>query len=306
LKKLLLIDGNSILHRAYHAWPPFKTQAGETVNAVYGFSSMLLTLIKKEEPDYLAVTFDMKTKTFRHKEYKEYKATRSKAPDDLYGQIPRIKEILNSFQIPFYEIEGFEADDLLGSFAVQMSKKGGIDTYIVTGDRDALQLVNDTVKVIAPIRGFSERITYDRATVLEKYGVSPEQIIDIKGLQGDPSDNIKGVAGVGAKTATKLIQEYGTIEKIYENLDKLKGKLKENLENNRESAFLSKRIATIVTDLPKELEIDKCKVHEYKKNDIENLFFELEFKSLINKLNNFDRYYTKKKNEDNFLQGSLF
>ncbi len=306
MEKLILIDGNSILHRAFHALPPFKTSKGEITNAVYGFSSMLLGIMNNEKPDYIAVAFDMRGPTFRHKEYKEYKATRTKAPDELYSQIPRIKEVVMTFQIPIFEIEGFEADDLLGTLAKQAEEEENLETYILTGDRDALQLVSEKTKVIAPIKGINTTKVFDPQAVLEKYGVTPEQVPDLKGLQGDNSDNIKGVAGVGPKTAKTLLQKYKTVEGIYEHIDELKGKVKENLVNDKESAFLSKKLATIVLDAPKKLDLNECKTHTYDREKIEGLFAELEFSSLIKKLQKFDTHYSKKKLEDNPNQASLF
>ncbi len=306
MENLILIDGNSIFHRAYHSMPPFKTQSGELVNATYGFASMLLDLMNIEKPDYIAVTFDMKGKTFRHVEYAEYKATRKKAPDDLYAQLPRIKEVVTAFEIPIYEMEGYEADDLLGTLATQAEEKDKIMTYIVTSDRDALQLVSEKTNVIAPVRGLKETIVFDTSKVLEKYGLHPNQIIDMKGLQGDSSDNIKGVAGVGEKTARTLLQKYGTLEKIYDNLDEITGSLHNKLKNDKESAFFSKKLATIVLDVPKELDLNGCKVHEYDRTIVENLFLELEFKTLLKKFKNFDNHYSQKRIEKNPLQSSLF
>ena len=199
-KRLLLIDGNAIIHRSYHALPPLTTKEGELVNAVYGFSSTLLSVIDKFKPDYVMASFDLAKPTFRHKEYKEYKATREKAPDELYEQIPLVKEVVRAFNIPIYEKEGFEADDIIGTTVRQSEKlEKNIENIIVTGDLDTLQLVNNKTKVYTMRRGLSDAILYGEDEVLERYGFDPEKLKDFKGLRGDPSDNIPGVKGIGEK-----------------------------------------------------------------------------------------------------------
>ncbi len=222
MAKLILIDGNALIHRAFHSTPPFKTSKGEIVNAIYGFTSMLLTVIQKQKPEYLALTFDLRGKTLRHDDYAEYKATRTKAPDELYAQIPRIKDLVRAFSIPIYEVQGYEADDLLGTLSVQVFEQTEHETFIVTGDKDTLQLINERVKVITPDKGFAQPFIYDTQAVITRYGITPSQIIDLKALQGDSSDNIKGVAGIGPKTAQGLLQEYQNLNNIYQNLDKIK------------------------------------------------------------------------------------
>lgn len=306
LKKLFLIDGNAIIHRAFHALPPFKTPKGELVNAVYGFASMLLNILNKEKPDYIAVSFDMKGKTFRHEEYEDYKATRVKAPDELYGQIPRIKELVKTFEIPIYEIEGFEADDVLGTLAKQAEDIPEIKTYIFTGDMDTLQLVTKDTYVMAPAKGLKDPIVYDTQKVLGKYGIKPTQIPDMKGLQGDPSDNIKGVPGVGPKTARTLLQKYGSIENIYTHLEEITGKVHENLKNDEDSAYKSRRLATIVTDVPMKLNLDECRTHEYDQEKVHSLFQELNFKTLMTRLDKFHTHSTEKKQAENSAQQALF
>lgn len=306
MKKLLLIDGNAIVHRAFHATPPFRTADGTLVNAVYGFASMLLNLLNNEQPDYIAASFDMKGKTFRHEEYKEYKATRKPAPDGLYEQFPIVKNLLGTFKIPIYEIEGFEADDVLGTLAKQADSEGSINTYIVTGDMDTLQLITDTTFVLAPHKGFRESIIYDAARVYEKYGLTKDQITDMKGLQGDNSDNIKGVRGIGPKTAQRLLQQYGTIESVYEHIEEITGSTKTKLENDKESAFFSKRLATIVTDVPMNIKLEDCKTHEYNHQEVLDLFESLQFKSLFGKLGSFNNHYGDKKIQESDTQPSLF
>jgi DNA polymerase-1 len=283
-KKIILIDGNALMHRAYHALPPLTTKKGELVNAVYGFTSTLLSVIETFKPDYIAASFDLAGPTFRHKEYKEYKATRVKAPDDFYNQIPRVKEVVASFNIPIYEKEGYEADDIIGTLAKQAEEKDNLEIIIVTGDLDTLQLVSKKTKVYTMRRGLSDSVIYDKEKIKERYNLTPIQIIDYKGLRGDPSDNIPGVKGVGEKTATELLSEYGTLEKIYQNLNKIKDSVKEKLERDRLKAFMSKKLATISIDAPVELDIEKTKVHDFNRESVVNLFNELNFYSLIKRM----------------------
>lgn len=303
MKKLILIDGNAILHRAYHALPPFKTTKGELVNAVYGFASMLLNILNTQKPEFIAVSFDTKVKTFRHEEYKEYKATRVKAPDDLYAQIPRIYEIVNAFAIPVFTFDGYEADDVLGSLAVQASAHPDIMTYIVTGDMDMSQLINSKINLLLPVNGFKESSIFDEAKVFEKYGIAPTQVADMKGLQGDNSDNIKGVPGVGPKTTRLLLQKYKTIEGIYEHLNEIDGKLRENLAAHKDDAFFSKRMATIITNLELKLDLEKCQSHEFDSVQVHEVFADLEFSSLLKKLENFEKHAAKIPPKS---QGTLF
>ena len=307
MKKLILIDGNAVVHRAFHALPPtFRTPDGELVNAVYGFSSILLNILNEEKPEYIAVSFDLPKKTFRHKEYKEYKATRKKAPDELYAQFARIKEIVRAFQIPIYEIEGFEADDVLGTLARQAEKKGDIMTYIFTGDMDILQLVTDKVNAMMPTKGLQPPKIYDTAAVIERCGLTPDQVIDMKGLQGDNSDNIKGVPGIGPKTAQRLLEKYTDLEGVYEHLDEITGSVHDKLRDNKESAFFSRRLATIVLDVPMTLDFEECKSHDYDQEIIAELFQKLGFNTILNRLRKFNGHADIKKTEDNPEQQSLF
>lgn len=320
MKKLFLIDGNAILHRAYHALPPFKTTKGELVNAVYGFSSMLLNIINHQKPEYIAVSFDRKAPTFRHEEYKEYKATRVKAPDDLYEQIPRIKQVVEAFNIPIFEMDGYEADDILGTLAEQAKQINGrciaekndemgadtIVTFIVTGDMDTLQLISPTTFVFAPQRGVLDYLIYDSAKVLSKYGLEPNQIVDFKALKGDASDNIPGVMGIGDKTAVDLLQKYKTLDGIYDHLSELRDSLRKKLTNDRENAFFSRHLATIMRDVPIELNIVNCKTHNFELDKIMRLFEELEFKSLLGKLNHFNGHYSQIRQIEDSSQQSLF
>lgn len=259
------------------------------INAVYGFASMLLNIINIQHPTHIAVSFDRKAKTFRHKEYAEYKATRKKAPDELYSQIPLIRDLVTTFNMPIYDMDGFEADDVLGTLSVQASKIPDTETYIVTGDMDTLQLVTDKVKVFAPQGGFSNAVTYTPAKVEEKYGLKPSQIIDYKALRGDSSDNIPGVPGIGDKGAVRLLQQYITLDAVYENLDEITGSIHDKLADNKDLAYKSQYLATIVLDVPRELNLAECKTHEYDKEKVQALFESLGFDSLIRKLHHEDR-----------------
>jgi len=284
---LVLFDGNALLHRAFHALPPLTLRkSGEMVGAVYGFAQMLLKVINELKPSHYAIAFDMKGPTFRHKLFDQYKAHRPETPEELVEQLGRVRELVEAFHIPVFELESYEADDLLGTLSHQASQKD-VDTIIVTGDADAMQLVSPGVKVLypKPRRAFSDTMLYDEAAVNEKYGVAPEQITDLKGLVGDPSDNIPGVAGIGAKTAVKLIGQFGSIEEIYEHIDKVEpAKLQALLKEKEAVARQSKELATIVTKMPVKLNLDDCQVSQYDRNKVTELFRELEFASLLPKL----------------------
>ncbi|NTV41117.1 MAG: DNA polymerase I [Candidatus Moranbacteria bacterium] len=284
-KKLILIDGNAIIHRAYHALPPFTTKQGELVNAVYGFASTLLSVIAEFQPDYVVASFDLADKTFRHSKFEDYKANRVKGDDELYAQIPRVKEVVKAFNIPIYEQAGFEADDIIGTIATQIKKNNDtIETIIVTGDMDTLQLVNDTTNVYTMKRGLSDSIMYDEKKVFERYGLKPKQIIDFKALRGDPSDNIPGVKGIGEKTAVTLLQKYETLDGVYESIGEIKGAVKEKLLRDKVRAYLSKELATISLDAPVSLELEKAVLKDFKRETIVQLFSELNFFSLIKRL----------------------
>jgi len=297
MKRLILIDSNALIHRAFHALPQtFTTRKGELTNAIYGFSSVLIKVINDLKPDYIAATFDLAGPTFRHKEYKDYKATRVKAPDELYEQIPRIKEVVKVFNIPILEKQGFEADDVIGTIAKKMGNNKIDEILIITGDLDALQLITDKVKVFTLKKGVTETIIYGKKEVKERYGLKVEQLIDFKGLRGDPSDNIPGVLGVGEKTATVLLKEFKTIENLYNKIEKmtdkqieshsfLREKLVEKLKENKKMAFFSKKLATIYKNVPikfnlKDLEWQKG----YDIDKIKELFTELNFQTLIKRL----------------------
>lgn len=227
-KIFILLDGNALVHRAYHALPPLTNKKGVSVGAVYGFALTFLSVLSKFKPTYIAASFDLPAPTFRHKKFTEYKATREKAPDDLYEQIPLAKDFVRAFNVPIYEQEGYEADDCVGTLSRLAGEVGDIETIIVTGDNDALQLVNASTKVFTLRKGVKDTVTYNEAKVFEKYGVPASRLVEWKGLRGDTSDNIPGVSGIGEKTATDLIARFETIEGVYEHVEELSPALKKN------------------------------------------------------------------------------
>ena len=282
-KKLVLIDGHALAYRAFHALPEdMKTSQGELTNAVYGFTSMLLNVLRDERPTHIAVTFD-KGRTFRHEIYPDYKAHRTKMPDEMRSQMERIRQVVEALGIPIFEQEGYEADDLLGALARQAEEQG-VDTLIVTGDMDLLQLVDEHTRVLTSRWRFSDTVTYDLEGVQRRYGLTPAQLVDFKALVGDKSDNIPGVPGVGEKTAAKLLQQYGSLEGIYEHLSEVPTRFRKKLEAGRDLAFLSRRLATIVRDAPVQLDLDTCRVRPFDRERVMDLFRELEFRSLVERL----------------------
>ena len=283
LKTLVLIDGNAIIHRSYHALPPMATKTGESVHAVYGFALTLFSVIEKFKPDYIAASFDLPGGTFRDELYAEYKATRVAAPDDLYAQIPRVKELVQAMNIPIYELPGFEADDCVGALSKQ-GEAAGVETIIVTGDTDTLQLVTEHVKVYTLRKGLKDMVLYGVSEVTAKYGFPPERLIDYKGLRGDTSDNIPGVKGIGEKGATDLIQEFGSLEDIYAALERVKPKVREKLVAGREMAFLSKKLGTIDREAPVILKLDECATHDFNHETIEHFLRTLDFFSLLKRI----------------------
>lgn len=281
-QKLVIIDGNSLANRAFYAiQAELTTKEGEPTNAVYGFTNMLVRLMDEEKPDMLTVAFDKSGPTFRHLEYDGYKATRKGMPDELSSQMPLIKELLAAFRIPVLEIDGYEADDIIGTVA-KKSEEAGHECLIVTGDRDALQLVSDLTKAMLTKRGISEMETYDEEAVRERFGVSPQHIPDMKGLAGDTSDNIPGVPGIGEKTAVKLIQALGGIEDILDNADDVRPeRIRRLLKEHEEQARLSKRLAVIDRETPVEFCFEECHVEEPDWPALVSLFRRLEFRSLM-------------------------
>ena len=280
-KVLIVFDSNSVIHRAFHALPPLTTKRGEVVGAVYGFLLVFLKAIKEFQPDFVAACFDVKGPTFRHEKYEQYKAQRPKAPDELYLQIPMVKDVLKSFGVPVYEKQGFEGDDLIGTIA----KLSPTETIIISGDSDNLQLIDDKIKVYTLRKGVKDTVLYDEALVVKKYqGLKPKQLIDYRALRGDPTDNIPGVKGVGEKTATELLQRFGTLENIYKKLDEIKPKTKELLVRSREDAFVSKDLATIIQDVPLDFSLQDCSWDNYDKEKATRAMEEFGFHSLIPRL----------------------
>lgn len=291
MKKLVVIDSNALVHRAFHALPPTLTSnKGVLTNAVYGFTSVLLKMLKDLKPDYVVATYDLAGPTFRHEEFAEYKAHREKAPDELYNQIPLTKKIITAFGIPIYEKQGFEADDLIGALAEKAKKEKDLQTIIVTGDLDTLQLVDKERVVVFTLRkGLTDTVIYNEDEVKKRYSLSPDQVVDFKGLKGDPSDNIPGVPGIGEKTASSLIQEFGSIEELYKKIGsgkaKLSPKLIEKLIENKDQAFFSKKLATIIRDVPVDFSLSNADWRQnLNRSEIDKLFKEFGFYSLIKRL----------------------
>ncbi|HXK32302.1 MAG TPA: 5'-3' exonuclease H3TH domain-containing protein [Candidatus Paceibacterota bacterium] len=299
-KRILIIDANSIIHRAFHALPILTTKKGEITNAVYGFLLVFFKAIKDFHPDYIAACFDLPLPTFRHKKYKLYKAKRPKAPEELYQQIPRIKEVLKLFNVPIFEKQGFEADDIIGTIAALSPRKQivpPIETIIASGDLDALQLVNKQTKLFALRKGVKDVVLYDEGLVEEKFqGLLPEQVLDFKALRGDASDNIPGVTGIGEKTAIELLLKFSTLDNLYKELEEnsekaknLKPKQRETLLKYREQAFLSRDLAQIEKNVPIDFNLEKCSWINYDKAKAADMLKELEFYTLVGRLPDFDK-----------------
>ena len=283
-EKLVIIDGNSLLNRAFYALPPMTNSKGQPTGAIYGFTTMLFKIFNEIKPNYIGAAFDRKAPTFRHIAYKDYKAGRKKMPDELGAQFEPVKELLRAFNIGIYEIDGYEADDIIGTITKRYESPE-LEVVIFTGDRDALQLVSPYTKVMITKKGITETETYDLNYLKEKYNLNPKGIIDLKGLMGDSSDNIPGVPGVGEKTALKLLSQFGTLENVFENIDNISGKkLNENLRENKETAYFSKKLATINVNVPIETDLSNMRIKDYDYIKIRNLFEDYEFKSLINKI----------------------
>lgn len=280
--KLLIFDGNSIINRAFYAIKALTTKSGEPTNALYGFLKLYFKYFEMSKPDMVAVAFDLRAPTFRHKMYAEYKAQRKGMPDELAAQMQPLKDILNSMNVKIFEKEGYEADDIIGTLS-DYCVKNGYECDIVSGDRDDFQLAGNGVRVIMPITrgGMSEVEVYDGDAIEQKYGFAPKSIIDLKAIMGDSSDNIKGVAGIGEKGATELIKTYGTIEKIYDSLADIKPALAKKLEADRESAFLSKTLATIVKDVPVEINDAELLVKDYDEQALFEILERYELTSII-------------------------
>ncbi|NQX68264.1 DNA polymerase I [Paenibacillus alba] len=283
MDKLIIIDGNSIANRAFYALPLLSNSNGLHTNAVYGFTTMLLKLIEEEKPTHFLVAFDAGKITFRHKEYADYKGGRAKTPPELSEQFPLIKELLTAFKIPQFELSGYEADDIIGTLTKAADEKGE-KVLLVSGDKDMLQLASDHVTVAITRKGISEVELYNPQEIKEKYGLTPGQIIDLKGLMGDTSDNIPGIPGVGEKTALKMLHEYGSVEEVLANSANLKGKMKEKVEEHAKDAIMSKELATIFREVPMETQWDTFRYDGFDGQALSGMFRKLEFKSLLEKM----------------------
>ncbi|PDM41591.1 MULTISPECIES: DNA polymerase I [unclassified Geobacillus] len=283
-KKLVLIDGNSIAYRAFFALPLLHNDKGIHTNAVYGFTMMLMKILEEEKPTHMLVAFDAGKTTFRHKTFEEYKGGRQQTPPELSEQFPLLRELLDAYRIRFYELENYEADDIIGTLCTKAEKEG-FEVKVISGDRDLTQLASDHVTVDITKKGITDVESYTPETVQEKYGLTPEQIIDLKGLMGDKSDNIPGVPGIGEKTALKLLKEFGTIENILDSIEQVSGnKLRENLAKYRDIALMSKQLATILRDAPVDLSLEDIEYNGYDVDKVIALFKELGFNSLLEKM----------------------
>lgn len=284
MEKIMIIDGSSLLHRAFYALPTLSTKDGLYTNGVYGFLTMFYRITEEYKPDYICVAFDKKGPTFRHKEFKDYKGTRQATPSELAQQFPMIKSVLEAMRIKTLAMEEYEADDIAGTIS-RMAKEKSVESILVTGDKDYLQLVDDNTKVLITRKGISEMDIYDEEKISQDYEIEPRQLIDLKGLMGDKSDNIPGVPGIGEKTGLKLLKEYGSIEKIYENIENLSGKkLKENLIENEKIAYMSRSLGEIFLSIPLEIDFEDLKVTESDWKELYSLYEQFDFKSLYEKI----------------------
>lgn len=288
-KKLVIIDSNALLHRAFHALPPLSTKSGQATGAVFGYLLTLFKAVKDLNPDFVAACFDTKAKTFRHEKFDAYKAQRPATPSDIISQIPLTKEVLAVFNVPVFAKDGFEADDLIATIAkLAQDQDNNLEIYILTGDLDNLQLVNERVKVYTLGKGIKDTVIYDINKVRERFGVEPGQMVDFKALTGDPSDNIPGVEGIGKKTAAEIIQKYGTIKNLYDELSTdtavLKPKVKEALKKNKETALMSLELVKMKDDVDIDFDLKICEFKKFDHKQAEDMLRKLEFNTLISKL----------------------
>ena len=282
-ERLVLIDSNSLIYRAFFAVPPLTTTKGELANATFGFASILLKSLEQTSPQHIAAAFDLPVPTFRHERDATYKATRAPMPDDLRPQFERCKQLLEAFGIPMYSLPGYEADDVIGALARQAEAKG-LETIIVSGDLDPLQLVTPQVKLMTTRQGFQNTVIYDEEMIRQRYGLRPDQMVDFKALKGDTTDNIPGVPGVGEKTAAKLVAEHDHLDGVFADLSGYTPRLRESLAANKDQVYKSRELATIVTDLPVTLELDRTRRSTYDRARVLELFRDLEFRSLVPRL----------------------
>jgi len=286
-KKLLIIDGHSLLYRAFHALPPLSNKNGQLTNAVYGFLLILFKAIKDVQANYVVACFDTKKPTFRHQQFEEYKAHRAPMPEGISSQIPIMKDVLRALNVPMFEKEGFEADDLVATIATKNQEK--VDVVILSGDLDNLQLVNDHIKLYTMGKGIKESVLYDAPRVVERFGVRPDQMNEFKALTGDNSDNIPGVPGIGKTTAADLIQRFGSIKNLYEELATdtavLKPKIKEALKTNKEKAFLSLQLVDTDKNVEMDFNLDACAFGSFDRAKVQQVFAQLNFTTLMSRLN---------------------
>jgi DNA polymerase I len=284
MTRLMLLDSNGLIYRGYHALPPLTTSKGELVNAVFGFCSILLRGIQDVRPEYVAACFDLPGPTFRHEQFAAYKATRTPMPDDLRSQFPKVREVVAALGIPVYEMAGYEADDVIGTITRDLDTRA-IETTVVTGDLDMLQIVSEHTRLMTTRQGVDSTVYYDPARIWERFELRPDQMIDYKALKGDPTDNIPGIPGVGEKTAAKLVGQFGSLEGIYGRLDEVKpDKLRDKLVEAREQVFASRELSRIVRDLPITLDLEAARLSDYDRPEVVRLFREFEFRSLIDRL----------------------
>lgn len=286
MEKFILIDGNAIVHRAYHVMPPLTRSDGTPTGAVQGFFSMILKMIAQLSPEHIAIAFDSPSPNFRKELFKDYQSQRPAMASDLSPQFGIIQGILKNAKISVYAVEGLEADDIIGTIA-EKAKKTGHLVYILTGDRDMLQLVNNRTKILAPVKGISEMVLFDEDKVKEKYCVAPNQFVELKTLMGDSSDNYPGVSGIGPKTASNLINEFGSVDNIYKNISKIKSKnpkLAEKLENGRENAKLAHQLATILTNAPFKYDFSDCDMKNLDVLGFKKALESYDFKTLPKRL----------------------
>ncbi len=314
MKRLVVIDGHAILHRAFHALPPLSTSKGEVVNAVYGFVSILLRVMEELKPTHLTVVFDTPKPTFRNKLSSDYQATRPKTDEKLIGQFDLAHRVVEEMGILHFEMDGYEADDVIGTI-VRKLKTEKVESIIVTGDKDLMQLVDEYIKLYMPVKGMSVSKLYLVKDVEEKLGVKPKDVVDLKALIGDQSDNYPGVSGIGPKTAVELLRSWGSFEGIYKHLEEIKSKtVKEKLVNGKKDGELSKKLATIETEVPIDFKLDDCKFDTFDTPQVRWMLEELEFKSLIPRLSSNNRQQItdnrqqkpEKEKESTIHQASLF
>lgn len=297
MKKLVLIDGNAILHRAFHALPPLNNKDGVPTNAVYGFFSMLFKIIADLKPEYLIVCFDKKAPTFRKQMYVGYQAKRPTMSDDLAPQIELVHKALDEAKVPHFEVDGYEADDLIGTIAKEAVDEN-TQVIILSGDRDLLQLVNSHVLMLAPITGISKMTLFDETKVKEKYGLNPSQFIDYKALVGDSSDNYPGVTGIGPKTASGLLQKYETFENLYAHLPELPENIALKLATDAEQAAMAKKLATILTDAPIKLELEKAVLSGIDEKALKQYLEGLGFQGLLKRMPKISEHTEEEKNKE--------